>query len=492
MSGKAARVARVAAGGVLRTLWVSAMVLTPLFGCWLASSLAAYQNATQWAALLVGLLLFPILPVGWDLVFVWRRRHQPPRKAILTRLDRLVLRTLLVNGLWIAGTLYFAQGTAFRALAVRGDWMLDGHDGPMARTLRGWLLGFADRLDRRDAPDEDPYGKSDRAPEPSAVKPPAPAPTPTGDAKPQHPAGWPLPVAADPQVTAMPEDAQASIASVGAYLAARFPDKHQLVKAIHDFVVLRLHYDRDALKLIEAKDYASTPSQEAEAVFAARTGVCEGYAKLMVALGKAAGVEIAYLTGYIRDASRRLDFDANGEIPIDGVSHAWNAVKIDDHWYLIDATWDDPTEGEPRTTYLFTPPRLMAFDHLPAEAAWQLLPEPLSFGDFVRQPLLSPRIGELGLVLVEPTRSQITVEGTATIVLDNPHDAAMTAVARRDGEPEGDKTRCQVATAAAKTRITCELPDGEFEVKLFAAPAAARAAGSYTLDYVGSILVNSR
>ena len=89
---------------ILRVLWVSLMILTPLFGFWLASSLAAYNNATQWLSLLVGLLLFPILPVGWDLLFVWRRKRQKVTKpAILTRLDRLVLRTLIVNGLFLGG-----------------------------------------------------------------------------------------------------------------------------------------------------------------------------------------------------------------------------------------------------------------------------------------------------------------------------------------------------------------------------------------------------
>lgn len=64
---------------VLRVVWISLMILTPLFGFWLASSLAAYENASQWLALLVGLALFPILPVGWELFFVWRRSRSHRR-----------------------------------------------------------------------------------------------------------------------------------------------------------------------------------------------------------------------------------------------------------------------------------------------------------------------------------------------------------------------------------------------------------------------------
>jgi len=496
MASRAGHVAGFVVKYLLRTVWVATMILTPLFGFWLASSLAAYENATQWLALLVGLLLFPILPVGWDLFFVWRRSRQAtPHKAILTRLDRLVLRTLIVNGLFLGTTLYFAHGTAFRALAVRGDWMLDGHYGPVASTVRGWLLAFADRLDERRVADDDRYGKSDKAPDPWDVKrqpdPEAKPPEPGAVATPKHPMAWPLAVDVDPLVRDMPEAMQTSIDAVGKYLASRFIDKKLLVKAIHDYVVQRLSYDHAALELILKHDYANTPSQEAEEVFARKTGVCEGYARLMVALGKAANVEIAYVTGYIRDSRRRLSLDATGQPNLEGVSHAWNAVKLDEHWYLIDATWDDPTNGTPTTTYLFTPPKLMTYDHLPEDAAWQLRADPITLGDFVRQPLLSPSVGEFGLELVEPTRSQITVDGDAEIVLANPQHAKVSAVARRDGERDGQDTRCKVTQRDDQTRVACELPSGEWEVQLFAAHEADTHAGRYTLDYVGSILVNS-
>jgi transglutaminase-like putative cysteine protease len=501
MASRPAQVAWFVVSHVLRAFWVSLMALTPLFGFWLASSLAAYENATQWLSLVVGLLLFPILPLGWDLFFVWRRsKRKVPPKAILTRLDRLVLRTLIVNGLFLGVMMWQARDTSFRALAVRGDWMLDGHDGPIATTVRGWLLGFADRFDRRRAPERH-YGESDAAPETVEPEPEPAKPTiePSSTEPPKEPSGWPLPVAFDPLVVGMPESEQATIESVGRYLAARFTDKRQLVKAIHDYVVGRMHYDYDALRLILAKDYANTPPQTAEAVFERRAAVCEGYARLMSALGDAAGVEIAYITGYIRDSERRLTigddpWDTSSNEALEGVSHAWNAAKIDGHWYLIDATWDDPTDHPNTTTYLMTPPRLMAYDHFPEQANWQLLPSPMSLGEFVRQPLLSPSIGEFGLSVVQPTRSQITVEGEATIILDNPSGATIVATARRDGSAKDDEgRRCRVG-AGKRTTVSCTLADGEYELQLFAAPASRvhAATGSYRLDYVGSILVNSR
>jgi transglutaminase-like putative cysteine protease len=494
MASRAGTVALFVGKSVLRILWVSTMVLTPLFGFWLASSLAAYHNASQWLSLLVGLLLFPILPVAWEAFYAWRRnRNGGSDRAILTGLDRLVLRTLVINGLFLGGMMWQAKADALRAITVRGDWMFDGHNGPVASTFRGWLLSLADRLERDKPIGDTPYGKSDQAPTTITPAPseetPATEPTPRADE-------WPLPVAVDPIVTNMPDDAQTSIDAVGAYLAANIKDKRQLTKAVHDYVVYRLHYDFDALAKIQAGDYANTPSQTAESVFASRTAVCEGYSRLMVALGKSAGLEIAFVTGYIRDSNRRLQisddpWDTSRNEALEGVSHAWNAVKLDGTWYLIDATWDDPTNGEPTTTYLFVPPQYMVFDHFPEEANWQLLEHPLTLGEFIRQPLLSPAIGEFGLTLTSPTRSQITVDGEATITLDNPYGAEIMADAHRDGAShDDDGTHCRVQPGK-RTTITCALGSGEFEIQMFAAPASRATSGSYKLDYVGSILVNS-
>ena len=76
------------------------------------------------------------------------------------------------------------------------------------------------------------------------------------------------------------------------YLGDRESEPFRLVKALHDYVADRVAYDAPAL--------ASRIPQDAETVFRTRKGVCAGYAKLLAALGKAAGVEIQYLVGDAR------------------------------------------------------------------------------------------------------------------------------------------------------------------------------------------------
>ncbi|HSN30165.1 MAG TPA: transglutaminase domain-containing protein [Kofleriaceae bacterium] len=470
---------------VTRLLWTAAMIAAPLFGFWLASSLAAYQNASQWLALLVGLALFPILPVGWELFYAWRRsRKKVPPKQILTRLDRLVLRTLIINALFLGGMLGFARQTALHAVAQRGDWMFDGYSGSVAQTFRGWLLGLADQLESHHP--EQHFGTSDKAPE----KPEAPPQKPPGEQPaPGEPPVWPQPEAADPAVVNMPDEVQRSIETVGAYLRDHFPDPRARTKAIHDYVVLRLTYDEATFHAII--DHSGEPApQDAESVFAARTGVCEGYARLMVALGKASDVEIAYVAGSIRDAQRRVaDGDeATVKAALEGYGHAWNAVKLDGRWELIDATWDDPTGGAPRlrSTYLFVPPRLMLLNHLPDSPAWQLVDHPMSPGEFVRQPMMSPDIGRYGLTLLDPTRAQVSVAGEIAITLDNPQKAAVMADVRLDGS-RGEGKSCEVASVDRRTLVHCKLGDGAYEIELFAGEP-----GAMQLEYVGSLLANSR
>jgi hypothetical protein len=486
------RVLRIVGWLIRKTLyvtWVALMIATPLVGFWLASSLAAFDNASQWIALAVGLLLFPIVPVGWELFSAWRRaRRGATNKPILTRLDRLVLRTLLVNGAFLGAMMWRAPHTAFRALAVRGDWMLDGHDGELASQARGVLLSFADRFEHRvhDAGDATTYGTS-------TAPPPEPQPGATiydlaRPIQPKDPNGWPLPAEPDALVTAIPDSAQTSVAAVGKFFAERISDKRMLAKALHDYVVLRLHYDTPT-SLLTGAALATRPSQQADDVFAARTGVCEGYARLMQALGQAAGLEMAYITGYIRDAHRNAGAATTDDAikaALEGNLHAWNAVKIDGQWLFVDATWDDPASDDGTQTlsetYLFTPPRWFGLDHHPMEDAWQLLPNPIGIGDFSRQPLLSPTIGELGLVLEEPNRSQVTADnGAVHLEIGNPFGAGVVAQIV-GGEACGDRAH------DVRVELACIVPPGQHEIELFGAKDAA----AHTYQYVGSIMVNDR
>lgn len=110
------------------------------------------------------------------------------------------------------------------------------------------------------------------------------------------------------------------------------------VRAVHDAVFRLLDYDEASLSPGARK------KQDALTVFRLKTGVCEGYTSLMAALLRSLGIRTKCVCGF---------GITNGGGGGSGL-HAWNHVEVRKDgvkkYYLLDATWDDPTgwNGGPR------------------------------------------------------------------------------------------------------------------------------------------------
>ncbi|MCB9566163.1 MAG: transglutaminase [Myxococcales bacterium] len=492
---------------VFRLLWTSLVIVVPTIGVWVASSLAAYRNGPVWLVCLAGLLLFPILPALWDLISELRRRRKAKRwhPRTLTTWDRLILRTLALNLIFLGALLASRPETIFTALSARGDWPLDQARHPLAERARGWIFAAADGLQwlyeashdneydgmieagarPSETPTPPPNAEDDPWSDPLGSTPP-PVPPPDADAGATSadakdakddapPPLWPSPAEVHPAVVAMPASAKASVAEVGAYLASAEGDPRARVKAIHDFAATHVAYDYAALNA------GLYPDQRAETVLRTGLGVCAGYSNLIKAIGDVTGDEIVVVTGDSRGIG--------GEIS--GGGHAWNAAKIDGAWHLLDATWDaghregDVFKAEYRTDYLFTPPALMGLSHLPEDPAWQLRAEPLSRGEFTRQPMLRPAFFAEGWSLIDPRRSQITVDSDVVLRIGNHGGRHMMALAVPLGG--GRERRCEVA-GEAEVQVRCDdLGAGTFNIELLTSPLDH---GTFT--YVGELQVNVR
>ena len=488
---------------------IALMIGAPLAGVWVASSLAAFANRATWLPVACGLLLFPGLPLAWEGIGFLRSRKKLGRR-FLTFTDRLILRTLVLNTLFLGVLLAAFPSRAFVALSTRGDWMLDGRHGASAEKARRVLLACAGAVEwLYKASHENPYkeGKQsqeiDPTPTPTNTVTPTPLPVPTAtatattaatatdagaanaadagaeqtsEAPPVVANGkYPWPETLHPVVVNMPKEVEASIDSVGKYIAAHEPDPMLRVKALHDWVVDRIAYDVPNYEAHTLPDGV----YDGKTVFRSRIGVCAGYAELMVELGKASGDEIIYLRG---DARSQMS-------PMEGEGHAWNAARINGAWYLIDTTWDAgfPKDGQfkkqYRTAYLFTPPTLFAVSHFPDGAKWQLLERPLTRTEFFRKPVLAPSFFVHGLELRTPDQSQVSAAGSLELVLGNPRNVFLLADSKLKGGGGGGDCagdhhtsfRCNFATA------------GTYDVRLYVSP---KQYGSY--EYAGSVQVNAR
>ncbi|HJN75159.1 MAG TPA: transglutaminase domain-containing protein [Myxococcota bacterium] len=156
---------------LLRAVFWFGVVLVPLFGVWLSSSLAAYWNGPVWLVVLAGALLFPLGPVAWDLVgkglrgrgksggdFFADMKRKKRERLSLGFGDRLLIRTLVLNLTFVGLVLGLWPDTASTALSARGDWMLDGRDDAASEQARAALFHAADGLEWLfDETNEDPY-----------------------------------------------------------------------------------------------------------------------------------------------------------------------------------------------------------------------------------------------------------------------------------------------------------------------------------------------
>ncbi len=91
---------------------------------------------------------------------------------------------------------------------------------------------------------------------------------------------------------------------------------------LHDRLVDTVVYDSKALQSPDSCNYA----WNIDGAFLNGKAVCEGYAKAMQVLLSAVGLECSVVIGKIDEP------------------HMWNIVKVDGHWYHLDATHNDTTD----------------------------------------------------------------------------------------------------------------------------------------------------
>lgn len=91
--------------------------------------------------------------------------------------------------------------------------------------------------------------------------------------------------------------------------------------AIHDYIIHTTRYDYDRLHNGTIPDSSYT----AAGVLINKTAVCEGYSEATKLLLNLIGIECEIVTGTANNTP-----------------HAWNIVKIDGEWYMLDTTYDDP------------------------------------------------------------------------------------------------------------------------------------------------------
>ena len=96
---------------------------------------------------------------------------------------------------------------------------------------------------------------------------------------------------------------------------------YEKIKEVHNWLIDNIEYD------------VNLESQEPYSIVGALTegkAVCEGYARSFKYIMDALDIPCVLVSG--------TGTNSNGETE----SHAWNYVQLNENWYAIDVTWDDP------------------------------------------------------------------------------------------------------------------------------------------------------
>lgn len=210
-----------------------------------------------------------------------------------------------------------------------------------------------------------------------------------------------------------------SITELANILSQNATTEMEKARIIYAWTTQHITYDLPAF--IDAVYNDKYPEVNAEKVLRDRTTICSGYSNLYFALAEAMNLESVIVVGYAKGATPDNE-------RFQDVNHSWNAVKIDNSWYLLDATWgagsviDNKFKPNYQPYYFATAPDELINNHFPKDPGWQLLDQTYARTEFDDLPRISSSFYNLGIELVSYDNYQILAQNRVNIKLKAPQD----------------------------------------------------------------------
>ena len=136
---------------------------------------------------------------------------------------------------------------------------------------------------------------------------------------------------------------------------------YEKAEYVHDLIALNCSYDYETYRKSMIIQKGDSLAYSAYGCLVDGEAVCAGYAAAYKLVLNALDIECEVVSGTAN----------NG----DGVgNHGWNYIMLDDGYYFVDVTWDDPSyEGYPdsntiRKDYFCLNTEMMSKDHFPDES----------------------------------------------------------------------------------------------------------------------------
>ena len=250
--------------------------------------------------------------------------------------------------------------------------------------------------------------------------------------------------------------------------------------ALYRYLAENVQYDVYSLFNLKNSEY---PDQSAEAVLERKNAVCAGYSNLYDAMAKSVGLESEVVSGVAHTTP---------DSPIPDRRHAWNAVKWDGTWHLLDSTWgagstDFKTQEfkpNPNDDWFRLTPEQFAFSHLPNDPKFFFTAKPMELEEFDSLPFFRARYFLQGLKLRDERKGYYQADGRFELHLTNPGVGRVVARVQRGGVVLPDQA-C-VFEDGKELKVVALLPEkGDYELLLFSQDAETDNA------HFGSVFIHS-
>ena len=181
---------------------------------------------------------------------------------------------------------------------------------------------------------------------------------------------------------------ETQITDLNNFVSENITDKEQIAKFFFYWISINIEYDfekRERTKEVQLTEKELDENANPQIVFNEKKALCIGYSNLFKSFMDKFEIDCLIITGHAKTTENltlELELD-------DDFLHAWNAIKINEKWILIDSTWAREFNGEISDFYFNTSPEQFIFTHYPFDQGHQFLEKPLSITEFNEIPYIS-------------------------------------------------------------------------------------------------------
>lgn len=181
---------------------------------------------------------------------------------------------------------------------------------------------------------------------------------------------------ADQVAQEVPRDGTQNVEELTIHLTKGLDTDLEKARAIYVWITNNIRYDARFYFNDKRTPQQIKDRQKVSNVLRTQIAVCEGYSNLFHELCLEAGIPSIFVSGFTKTKK--------GRIP--RTTHAWNVIKVDGNWVLIDSTWGAGYVDEDKKRfyrffkeqYFLTPPEKFVLDHLPHDPIFQLQNNPVN------------------------------------------------------------------------------------------------------------------